>query len=314
VKLRIGTRGSRLALWQAKRVAASLAAVRPEVETEIIIIESSGDKDRNTSLANLGTIGIFTREIEDALHEGRTDVAVHSLKDMPTESPQGLIVAALLPRDDPRDVLIAPALQGHKCKPGDELLALPEGARIGTSSLRRRAELLRARADLRIEDIRGNVPTRISRVEQGELDAIVLSLAGLTRLGLEPPGRIPVPMELMLPAPAQGTIAIQVRKDDVAAGECVAALDDANTRISTDAERLVLHHLEGGCRIPLGAHAEIQGDTLVLQGRLTSPDGKQVLESRQSGDLTAWRQMADQVAKDLRANGGDELLKAARGL
>jgi len=314
VKLRIGTRGSRLALWQAERVAASLAAARPDVDTEIVTIESSGDRDRNTSLANLGTIGIFTREIEAALQDGRADVAVHSLKDMPTASPAGLRVAALLPRDDARDVLIAPVLEKEPPGAGEELRALPERTRIGTSSLRRRAELLRARPDLLVHDIRGNVPTRIGKVEQGELDAIVLSLAGLTRLGLHPAGAVPIPMHLMLPAPAQGTIAVQVREDDLATGECVAALEDEDTRVTTNAERLVLHHLEGGCRIPLGVHAEVQKTTLLLHGRLTSPDGRRVVESREQGPVNDWQELAGRVAEALRAQGGDEILKAARGL
>ena len=314
MKLRIATRGSRLALWQAERVAASLTAVRPDIDTEIITIESSGDRDRSTSLANLGAIGIFTREIEAAVQDRRADVAVHSLKDMPTDSPTGLRIGALLPRDDARDVLIAPSLQRTEAEAGKELLALAEHARIGTSSLRRRAELLRARPDLRVQDVRGNVPTRIAKVEQGDLDAIVLSLAGLTRLGLNPPGAIPLAMELMLPAPAQGTIAIQVRKDDVTTADCISVLDDRETRVTTDAERLVLHHLEGGCRIPLGAHAEIQGDTLVLRGRLTSPDGKHVVESTQRGLVADWRLVAGRVADALRAQGGDAILKAAREL
>jgi hydroxymethylbilane synthase len=314
VKLRIGTRASRLALWQAERVAAVLATMRADVDTEIVRIESHGDRDRSTSLADLGTVGIFTREIEAALHDGRADVAVHSLKDMPTESPEGLRVVALLPRDDARDVLIAPSLHGFAGPAGNELQALAAGARVGTSSLRRRAELLRARADLRIVDLRGNVPTRIGRVESGDLDAIVLSLAGLTRLDLHPAGAVPLSMQQMLPAPAQGTIAIQIRTDDVATGDCLAALDDATTRRTTDTERLVLHHLEGGCRIPLGVYAHLRDNVLVLQARLTQPDGKAVVDSLQSGAAADWRLLASQVADDIRAQGGDAILQAARGL
>ena len=315
MKLRIGTRGSKLALWQAHRVAECLATASPDIEIEIIRIDSSGDRNRISSLADLGTVGIFTREIEAALDDDRTDIAVHSLKDMPTESPENLHVAALLPRDDPRDVLVAPVLAGHDPAAGHAaLLALPRGATVGTSSLRRRAELLRTRSDLRIEDIRGNVPTRLQMLEENKLQAIVLSLAGLTRLGLEPPGAIPMPPEQMLPAAAQGTIAVQVRRDDAATRDCVAKLDDVTTRIVTDTERLLLHHLEGGCRIPLGALAELDGDTLTLRGRLTSPDGRTVLENRTQAPAKDWRDLAGRVATALRANGGDELLEMVRGL
>jgi hydroxymethylbilane synthase len=314
MKLRIGTRGSRLAMWQAERVATTLAQVRPDVDTEIVRIDSTGDRDRVTSLASLGTVGIFTREIEAALQDGRTDVAVHSLKDMPTEAPPGLRVAALLQRDDPRDVLVAPALDGHDPERGEAALAdLPPNARIGTSSLRRRAELLRNRPDLRIQDIRGNVNTRLGRLQK-DLDAIVLSYAGLLRLGLKPAGAVPLPIHHMLPAPAQGTIAVQVRADDSATSECIAQLDHQPTRITTDVERLLLHHLEGGCRIPLGAHATLHSDQLTLQGRLTSPDGKTVLEHRVDRPASQWRELAADVARNLRAQGGTELLQAARGM
>lgn len=313
MKLRIGTRGSRLAMWQAERVASSLAEVQPDVDTEIVRIDSTGDRDRVTSLASLGTVGIFTREIEAALQDRRTDVAVHSLKDMPTEPPPGLHVAALLPRDDPRDVLVSPALEGMDEEEAHKALdALPPAARVGTSSLRRRAELLRNRPDLRIQDIRGNVTTRLQRLED-DLDAIVLSYAGLLRLGLTPPGAVPLPMEHMLPAPAQGTIAVQVREDDPATAECIERLDHAPTRLTTGLERLLLHHLEGGCRIPLGAHASILGDLLTLHARLTSPDGRTVLEHRIQGPAAEWRQMATDVATHLRDQGATELLLAARG-
>lgn len=314
MKLRIGTRGSRLALWQAERVATALALVHPDVDTEIVRVDSTGDRDRTTSLVNLGTIGIFTREIEMALLDDRADVAVHSLKDMPTQSPPGLLVAAVLPRDDPRDVLVAPSLRGYDREDGHlALAALPRGARVGTSSLRRRAELLRHRGDLHVTDIRGNVTTRLQRLEQ-DLDAIVLSLAGLTRLQLDPPGAVALPLEHMLPAPAQGTIAVQVREDDDPTRTCIAALEDAPTRLATDTERLLLHHLEGGCRIPLGAHVTRAGDMLTLHGRLTSPDGRKVLDHREQSPVAQWREIAARVAEHLRAHGGNELLAAARGL
>jgi hydroxymethylbilane synthase len=310
--VRIGTRSSRLALWQAERVAALLRARHPQVQTVIVPIASHGDL-HGQAVAELGTVGIFTREIELALLDGQVDVAVHSLKDLPTESPAALVLAALLPRDDPRDVLVAGALAGSTFASGRAALAaLPPQARLATSSLRRRAELSRARPDLQIVELRGNVPTRLAKVERGDVDGVVLSNSGLLRLGLDPPGRVPLEPELMLPAPAQGTIAVQVRDDDTRTATLVAALDDHATRVCTTAERLLLHELEGGCRVPLGALATLAGDIVTLHARLSAADGTQLLEETARGPAGALPQLAHQMAASFRARGAAAILATLR--
>jgi hydroxymethylbilane synthase len=311
--IRIGTRASRLALWQAERVRDATQARTPGSAFEIVPIRSSGDQRQGTSIADLGAVGIFTREIENALLEGRAEIAVHSLKDLPTEFPDGLRLAALLPRDDPRDVLIAGALYGMD--PDDARLAisaLPRAATVGTSSLRRRAELLRARPDLQIVELRGNVPTRLARVESGEIDAVVLSAAGLDRLGLQPPGAVRMPPSIMMPAPAQGTIAVQARADDTETLDVVGRVDDADTRLTTDAERKVLHALHGGCRIPLGVLATVEGDTLQLRARLLTPDGTTVLEFGDRAPSANADALAQRVAEELLERGARRILDDLR--
>jgi hydroxymethylbilane synthase len=309
---RIGTRGSRLALWQAERVAALLREHHPAVTLEVVPIHSSGDVHQG-AISELVPVGMFTREIELALQAGKVDLAVHSLKDLPTTPPEGLVVAAVLPRDDPRDLLVARALAGRVRDDGRAALAaLPSGARIATSSLRRRAELLRARSDLQVIELRGNVPTRLEKVERGEVDGVVLSLAGLVRLALTPPGGVPLDPEVMMPAPAQGTIAVQVRSDDRPARTLVEELDDRTTRLCTTAERLLLHELEGGCRIPLGALAHLSGDDVTLHARLLSADGGIVLEEAVTGSADALPGLALRLAESLRARGAARILADLR--
>ena len=311
--VRVGTRGSRLALWQAERVANVLRIRYPGLTVEIVPIESHGDRHDAQSVADLGVTGIFTREIEVALLQREVDVAVHSLKDMPTQGPPGLEIAALLPRDDPRDVMVAQAFAaGGASDPSNPIRSLPRGARVATSSLRRQAELLRQRPDLQVAELRGNVPTRISKVERGEVDAVVLSLSGLERLGLQPAGRAPIDPELMLPAPAQGTIAIQVRSADARAMELVHPLDDPFTRACTTAERLLMAELEGGCRVPLGALASVEAGTMVLRARLHSPDGKRMIEDSTSGPMMDYPAIAAGLAAALRAQGAGDILATLR--
>ena len=314
-RLRIGTRGSDLARWQAERVASVLRAQHRAIDIELVLIESAGDQHAAASVAALGEAGIFTRAIEAALLEERVDVAVHSLKDLPTESPVGLVVGAVLPRDDPRDVLVALALADRGIADGDgaaALAALPQGGRIGTSSLRRRADLLRQRPDLNVVEMRGNVPTRIAKVDRGEIDGVVLSRAGLARLGLVPKGCVTLDPETMLPAPAQGTIAVQVRHDDEATLALVRAVDDAPTRLCTDTERALLHALEGGCRVPLGALARLEGDLLLLRARLQTPDGRTILDDADMGPATESAALAQRMALEFRAHGAARILAALR--
>ena len=313
--LRIGTRGSRLAVWQAERSREVLGALHPHLRFEIVKIQSHGDEWQNQSIQDLGAIGIFTREIERALIDDQVDVAVHSLKDLPTESPPELVLAALLPRDDPRDALVANALRGFEdAAMSVALSALPRAARIGTSSLRRRAQLVRLRPDLEVVDLRGNVPTRLAKVEDGELDGIVLSASGLDRLELLPPGCVRLDPEIMLPAPAQGTIALQVRARDAEARALVAEADDHDTRITTTCERALLHALHGGCRVPLGAFAQIEAETLTLRARLLTVDGRTLLASSASGPATSPEPLADRVAQELLAQGAAEILDQVRRL
>lgn len=311
--IRIGTRASRLALWQAERVRECIQEQHPDVACDVVPIRSSGDQKQNQSITDLGTIGIFTREIEDALQNDRVDVAVHSLKDLPTESPRGLRVAALLPRDDPRDILIAGSLYGVE---GEDtrlaLSTLPRAARIGTSSLRRRAEMLRARRDLDIVELRGNVPTRLAKVEAGEIDGVLLSSAGLDRLELRPRGAVRMAPDVMLPAPAQGTIAVQVREDDASTTQIVATVDHADTRVATTAERHVLHALHGGCRIPLGVLGTLEGDTLRLRARLLTPDGQTVLEFADTAPRSDAYALAQRVADALLERGARQILDDLR--
>lgn len=310
--IRIGTRGSHLALWQARRVREALLQIHPGIEVEITTIESHGDRSQVDASADLGVVGIFTREIERALLDNRVDVAVHSLKDMPTEPPAGLRLAAVLPRDDPRDALVAGCLAGRPQVSGVEALEIvPTGARIGTSSLRRRAELLRMRPDLEVVPVRGNVPTRVDRVLRGDLDGIVLSACGLMRLGLVPEGLALLDAEQMLPAPAQGTIAVQVRAHDEATLAIVAGLDDVHTRTCTEAERSLLRHLGGGCRVPIGALARTHGpaeDVIKLDARVLKPDGSRMLETSEEGPLRDAEEVASTAAARLRSWGARDWL------
>lgn len=311
--LRIATRGSRLALWQAERTRDILLELQKNLAVEIVPIKSEGDAWQTQRIQDLGVVGIFTREIEKALLQGRADIAVHSLKDLPTEMPPDLALGALLPRDDPRDALVAHSLIGFDDDESRVVLsALPRSACIGTSSLRRQAQLLRQRPDLRVMEIRGNVPTRLAKVEDGEIDGIMLSAAGLDRLGLHPRGCLRLDPEIMLPAPAQGTIAVQVRADDKDTHALLRRADDLTTRLTTTTERLLLHALQGGCRVPLGALARLDGDTLHLQARLLTVDGKRVLHSSRTGPANDPRGLAAAVADHLFSQGAREILSTLR--
>jgi len=265
-RLRIGTRGSSLALWQANHIAESLAKLHG-VETELVRIRTSGDRLQSASVAQVneaigaeGGKGIFIKEIEDALLSGAVDLAVHSVKDVPTETPSGLTFAAITRREDPRDCLIS--------RGGLTLEKLPPGARIGTSSLRRQAQLRHHRADLDVVDLRGNVDTRIRKLEGGEFDAIVLAMAGVTRLGASAKVTQIFDEDLMLPAVGQGALGIETRADDAQTSRLVAALDDEETRACITAERALLRELQGGCQVPLGAWGRIRKGELHLEVRL----------------------------------------------
>lgn len=298
--LRIGTRGSALALWQARSIAQQLRA-SSGAEPELIIIKTSGDKFQQVSFNQIGTKGVFIKELEDALLEERIDLAVHSMKDVPTELPAGLTIAAIGKREDVRDALLSAA--------GTTLASLPQGARVGTSSLRRRSQLLHARRDLRLLDLRGNVDTRIEKLKRGDYDAIVLAKAGLDRLGLAGNISEVLPPEVSLPAAGQGAIGIEARAADGATMRALAILEHAETRSAVTAERSALAGLGGGCQVPIGAWGRVERGNLVLDVVVLTPDGTQRIHEQDS-DLPADAEaLGQRVARKLRERGAAALLE-----
>ena len=304
--LRIGTRASALALWQAREVAARVAAQPDAPEVELVHIRTSGDLQSDVPLWQTRGRAFFTREIDRALLAGEVDVAVHSLKDLPTELEPGLTLAALLPRADPRDALVS--------RSGAALAALPMGARIGTSSLRRRAFLARLRPDAALLELRGNVPTRIERLQHGEYDAIVLAAAGLTRLGLAQHVSEFLSPESFPPAVSQGVIGVCARSDDRETRRWLAALDEPEARLAATAERALLRRLEGGCQVPLGALATVQGGNLTLMACICALDGARHLTARGQAPAvdTEAEALGVRVAEELLARGAADLMEKER--
>jgi hydroxymethylbilane synthase len=272
-KIRIGSRGSQLALWQANHISALLRERGHEVEIEII--KTTGDKITDVALAKVGTKGMFTKEIEEALAEGRVDVAVHSLKDLPTELPAGFELVAITERVNPRDVFLSVKY--------DSVRSLPKGARVGTSSLRRQAQLKVVRPDLDIHPLRGNVDTRMRKLEEGEYDAIILAAAGLTRLGKTQLVKETLTEDFMCPAAGQGALGIEIRAGDVEMRKHLSFLDDADARATTTCERALLNKLGGGCQVPIGAFAEVKNGEVYLIAIVARPDGSLILREHQSG-------------------------------
>lgn len=300
-KLRIGSRGSQLALWQANHISALLRERGHEIEIEII--RTTGDKITDVALAQVGTKGMFTKEIEDALAEGRVDLAVHSLKDLPTELPPGFEIAAITTRQHPNDVFLSVRYKSIE--------ELPRGARVGTSSLRRQAQLKVLRRDLEIHPLRGNVDTRIRKLEQGEYDAIILAAAGLNRLGKTELVKEVIPADVMCPAAGQGALGIEIRQGDTRMRELLAFLDDENSRTATVCERALLNQLGGGCQVPIGAHAVVENGKIHLRGVVAQPDGSRVYREEMSGtDPVA---LGETVGKKLLAAGGQEILDEVYG-
>jgi len=304
--LRIGTRASALALWQAREVAARIAAQPDSPAVELVHIRTSGDQQTERPLWQVRGQAFFTREIDRALLAKEVDIAVHSLKDLPTQLDAGLELAALLPRADPRDALLS--LRGAT------LAALPAGARIGTSSLRRRAFLARLRPDAMLLELRGNVPTRIERLQHGEYDAIVLAAAGLVRLGLAQHVTEYLPAESFPPAVSQGVIGVCARSGDEATLRWLAALDERDARLAASAERALLRRLEGGCQVPLGALATVRGDTLTLMASVCALDGTRHLAARAESPAApaSAEALGVRVAEELLARGAGELMASER--
>jgi hydroxymethylbilane synthase len=300
-QLRIGSRGSQLALWQANHIRALLEARGHTVEIEII--KTTGDKIPDVALAKVGTKGMFTKEIEEALADGRIDLAVHSLKDLPTEISPGFEIAAITDREDPRDVFCS---QKH-----ERLDDLPRGARVGTSSLRRQAQLKALRNDIELHPLRGNVDTRLRKLADGEYDAIILAAAGLNRLGKDQFMRHVLTAEVMCPAAGQGALAIEIRAGDFATAELVKFLDDRAARLTTTCERALLSRLGGGCQVPIGALAEVRGDRLHLEAIVASPDGSKLLRESREGDNPM--SLGEETGEALLRRGGAQILEEVYG-
>ena len=303
-RVRIGTRGSPLALRQAGEVAQGLRRAWPGLEVDLVPIRTSGDRLATAHLAELGGKGLFVQEIDEALREGRVDLAVHSLKDLPSERPNGLVLAAFPRREDPRDVLVSAT--------ATRIDSLSPGARVGTSSLRRSVQLLALRPDLAAVPIRGNVDTRLRKLRQGEYDALILAAAGLRRLGLLDSTTTPLDPEEMLPAVGQGTLGVEAREDDETTLSRVAALTDVDTRTATLAERAFLEAVGGACTTPLAAYARVVPGGLRLDAFVATPDGSRRMRDMETGDTGAPEALGRRLAARLLDAGAADIIRAGQ--
>lgn len=299
--LRIATRKSPLALWQAHHVAGLIRSRAPGAEISLIELTTEGDRFLSAPLSQVGGKGLFVKEIEQALLEGRADLAVHSLKDMTSELPQGLTLACLPPREDPRDAFVSPR--------GLRIAELPEGARVGTSSLRRGCQLLARRPDLELVPLRGNVETRLRRAEEQRLGGTLLALAGLKRLGLSGKVTEILEPEESLPAVGQGVLAIQCRAEDAELRSLLSGLEHAPTRVAITAERAFLARLEGGCTVPLAGYATLSEGGVRLRGLIGRPDGTQLVRGEREGSCAEAERIGRELAGELLARGGEEILR-----
>lgn len=300
----IGSRGSELALWQTNFVKTALEENFPEIKLEIKIIKTTGDKMLDVALAKIGDKGLFTKQIEAALLSGEIDLAVHSLKDLQTIQPEGLCIGAVSKRETPNDVLIA-----EKYGSIDDL---PKGARVATGSLRRRSQLLHYRPDLEIFEIRGNVPTRIAKFEESNLDAIILAYAGVHRLELDAHIKEIIPFEIMLPAVGQGAMAVEIRDEDTELKDVLRVLNNAESEFCVRAERAFLRCLEGGCQVPIGGHATVKNNEIHLEGFVGSLNGKTNLREHITGDASKAETLGINLAHNLIAKGANEILERTR--
>lgn len=300
-KLVIGTRSSELALWQANHIANLLREAYPSLIVELKHIVTTGDKILDVPLAKIGGKGLFTKELESEMLAGRIDLAVHSLKDMPTVLPAGLVLAAVTKRFDPGDAVVSPKYR--------TLVSLPQGAFVGTSSLRRRAQLLCARPDLVIRDLRGNVGTRLRKLETENFDAIILAAAGLKRLGLESRITEILPKEICLPAVGQGALAIEAREGDDETLHLLAFLNDAQTVDATAAERAFLKEVEGGCQVPVGVYAAVEENILLVRAVIATVDGKTVIKDQISGTAAEAQVLGRKLAGRMLNAGGREIME-----
>ncbi|MEW7867303.1 hydroxymethylbilane synthase [Aeromonas diversa] len=303
--LRIATRKSPLALWQANFVKAQLEAIHPDLQVELVPMSTQGDKILDTPLAKVGGKGLFVKELETAMLEGRADIAVHSMKDVPVEFPEGLGLHTICEREDPRDAFVSNHFS--------TLDALPLGAVVGTSSLRRQCQLRASRPDLVIRDLRGNVNTRLAKLDAGEYDAIILAAAGLKRLEMAHRITAFIEPEQSLPANGQGAVGIECRLDDEAVKALLAPLEHAETRTRVLTERAMNRALQGGCQVPIGAYALVEGDQIWLRGLVGSPDGSQMLRDEIRGPLANGESLGEDLAERLLAAGADRILAEVYG-
>ncbi len=300
--LRIATRSSPLALWQAEEVSRRLRALHPDLRVELVTMKTRGDKILDAPLAKVGGKGLFVKELEAGMLEGRADIAVHSMKDVPVEFPEGLELALIMQREDPRDAFVSNRY--------DSLDALPEGARVGTSSLRRQTQIRERFPQLELDWLRGNVNTRLAKLDAGDYDAIILAAAGLKRLGFEQRIRGYLEPEVSLPAIGQGAIGIECRSDDDAVQSLIAPLADRDTTLRVQAERAMNERLEGGCQVPIAGYAVLEGDQLWLRGLVGEPDGSRVLRAEIRGPAEQAVILGARLAEQLLEQGAGGILQA----
>ena len=300
-ELVIGTRGSELAVWQAEWIQTRLRELEPGLSVSLKRIKTTGDRILETPLAMIGGKGLFVKEIEEALIRAEIDLAIHSMKDVPTQLPDGLEILSIPAREDPRDALIS--------REGDVLQNLPSGARIGTSSLRRQAQMLHARPDFKVMMLRGNLDTRLRKLDAGEYDAILLAAAGLRRLGLEQRITEFLSYDVCLPAISQGALGLEGRADDQFVRTLVGRLENPAARIAVAAERAFLERLEGGCQVPIAAHATIDNQILTLHGLIATVDGARLIRGSEEGSIGQARKVGTTLAERLLSQGGREILK-----
>lgn len=300
--LTIATRKSPLAMWQAEHVAARLREAHPDLQVELLGMSTQGDKILDTPLAKIGGKGLFVKELEQGMLDGRADIAVHSMKDVPVEFPEGLHLPIIMQREDPRDAFVSNNF--------NSLDELPQGARVGTSSLRRECQLAASRPDLKILPLRGNVNTRLRKLDDGEYDAIILASAGLKRLGFNDRIKDFIGTDQSLPAIGQGAIGIECRSDDERVNKLLEPLHDETTAFCVRAERAMNHRLQGGCQVPIGGFAELEDGQIQMRGLVGNSDGSVILRAEASGPAQDAEDIGTTIAEDLLKQGADEILKA----
>ncbi len=300
--IRIATRKSPLAMWQAEHVAARLRNAHPGLEVELLGMSTQGDKILDTPLAKIGGKGLFVKELEQGMLAGTADIAVHSMKDVPVELPEGLHLPVIMQREDPRDAFVSNNYEGVE--------ELPQGARVGTASLRRQAQLSERRPDLKVSPLRGNVNTRLRKLDEGEFDAIILASAGLLRLGFAERITAYLDAGQSLPAIGQGAVGIECRSDDERVNTLIAPLHHADTAICVSAERAMNRRLMGGCQVPIGGFAVLEGGRLHLRGLVGEPDGSRVIRAEITGPAADSKRLGTELAEELLAKGADSILKA----